>query len=63
VSVALQVERFGNSNSMNYELHNITCSDTFSFHSSAFQFMSNVTVEWYTIVCTSCIWNIKSYLC
>jgi hypothetical protein len=47
MSVALQVERFGNSSGTNYKLDYITYSDAFSFHSSAFWFMSNVAVKWY----------------
>jgi hypothetical protein len=54
VSAALQVERFGNSSGTNYKLDHITNSNTFSFHSSAFRFMSNVTVKWYTFVNISC---------
>jgi hypothetical protein len=48
VSVALQVERFGNSSGMNHKLDHITYSSAFSSHSSAFWFMSNVTAKWYT---------------
>jgi hypothetical protein len=39
--VALQVETFGNSNGTNYKLDYTTYSNAFSFHFSAFQFMSN----------------------
>jgi hypothetical protein len=48
VSVVLQVEIFGNSSATNYKLDHITCSDAFSFLVSASQFMSIVTVKWYT---------------
>jgi hypothetical protein len=46
-TVALQVERFGNWIGMNYKLDHISRWDTFSFHSSAFRFMSNVILKWY----------------
>jgi hypothetical protein len=31
-----------------FKLDHITCSDAFIFHSYSFQFMSSVTVKWYT---------------
>jgi hypothetical protein len=40
--------RFGNSSGTVYKFHHITYWNVFSFHSSAFRFMSNVTVKWYT---------------
>jgi hypothetical protein len=43
VSAALQVERYGNSSETNYKVDHITYSNAFSFHSSAFRLMSNVT--------------------
>jgi hypothetical protein len=46
-SVGLQVERCGNSSGTNYRLDHITYINAFSFYSSAFWFMSNVTVKWY----------------
>jgi hypothetical protein len=49
VSVALQVERLGNSIGPNYKLDNITYSNAFRFHSSSFRFMSNVAVKWHTL--------------
>jgi hypothetical protein len=48
VSVALQMERFGNSSGTNHELHRVTYSNALIFHPSAFRFMSNVSVKWYT---------------
>jgi hypothetical protein len=42
VSVALQVDRYGNSSGTNYNLDLITYSNAFSFYYSAFRFMSNV---------------------
>jgi hypothetical protein len=45
VSVALQVERFRNWSGTNYKLNLITYSNVFSFHSSAFPFMRNITVK------------------
>jgi hypothetical protein len=47
-SAVLQVERFGNSSGTNYNLDHIIYSDAFSFHSSAYRFMSIFTVKWYT---------------
>jgi hypothetical protein len=48
VSVAPQVERFGNSSGTNYKLDHITYPNAFRLHSSALRFMSNVTVKCYT---------------
>jgi hypothetical protein len=47
VSVPLQVGRFVHSSGTNYKLYRITYSNAFSYHSSAFRFMSNVAVKWY----------------
>jgi hypothetical protein len=47
-SVALQVDRLGNSSGTNYKHDHVTYSNAFSFHSCAFRFMSNVAVKWYT---------------
>jgi hypothetical protein len=49
VSIALQVGRFGDSGSMNYKLDHVTYSNKFSLNSCAIWFMSNVTVNWYTL--------------
>lgn len=48
VSVALEVERFGNSNITNYKLDHITCTDAFSCHSSATRSMCNLAAKCYT---------------
>jgi hypothetical protein len=41
-------KKFGNSCGTNYKLDHVTHSNAFSFRSSAFWFMSNVTVKFYT---------------
>jgi hypothetical protein len=46
VTVALPVERFGNSSGTNHKLEYTTFSNAFSFHSSAFRFVINVTEKW-----------------
>jgi hypothetical protein len=64
LSVALQVERFGNSTGMNYKLDHITYSNALV---SFFSLDSRVilSVKWYTLTCTSCITyslNIKNII-
>jgi hypothetical protein len=48
VSIMLGMEIFGNSCATNDELDNISFSNAFWLLSCAFQFISNVTVKWYT---------------
>jgi hypothetical protein len=54
VTVVLQVERFGNSSGTNYKGDDITFSDAFGFHSSAFRFMKwfafHVYILYYSIL-------------
>jgi hypothetical protein len=44
VSVALQVERFGNSGGTNYKLDHITYWNAFCFHSSTFRFFIDMVI-------------------
>jgi hypothetical protein len=49
VIIALYVESVCKSNGTNYKLDYITDSNAFSFHSSAFWFISSITVKWYVL--------------